>query len=141
MEDSNMQEVSPAPKELKGIEGWLAWFVYAALGIGGVLFNIGYFLKYAASDQILAAVICIPFIAVAIRALLLMRAEKPEGVKWAKIYLFATAVLGALELLLVPADPSGWRILLFGVGWLAYLFTSKRVRNTYFPQTKSDGGQ
>jgi threonine/homoserine efflux transporter RhtA len=118
--------------ELRGIEGWLWWFIYIVLGVVGVGVNSLFAVVYLFNHQLGAAAFCVPFIAVAGLGAFLMSRGKTSGVVWAKVYLFASFAIGVLALIYDPSDPvGGVKLVGQGTVWLAYLFMSKRVRNTY----------
>jgi len=117
--------------ELRGIEGWLWWFIYIVLGVVGVGVNSLYEVVYLFNHQLGAAAIGVPLVATAGVGAFLMSRGKTSGVVWAKVYLFTSFALGALTLLSPSDSVLGIQVVGTSTVWLAYLFMSKRVRNTY----------
>lgn len=118
--------------ELKGVHGWLWWFVYIVLGLVGTGFNFLYLVSYAAQQNFAAALVVLPFVGTSLVAAVLLAKENPTGLKWAKVNLLLNAVGGFVIVVLTPQNTAqGGRLVLFSLLWLAYLYTSKRVRNTY----------
>jgi hypothetical protein len=115
--------------ELRGIEGWLWWFIYIVLGAVGVGVNSIYTGVYLFNHQLVEAAIGVPLVATAGIGTFLMIQKKSSGVVWAKVYLFTSFAIGALASVSDPVV--GVKIVGFSTAWLAYLFMSKRVRNTY----------
>lgn len=119
-------------KELKGVHGWLWWFVYIVLGLVGTGFNFLYLVSYTAQQNFAAALITLPFVGTSLIAAVLLAKENPQGLKWAKANLFMNFVAGnAIAVLNPNVAYQGVRLVVFSALWLAYLYTSKRVRNTY----------
>jgi len=122
-------------KELKGVNGWLWWFTYIVLGVVGVGFN----LVGLVNAPFIAALITLPVVGLAAAALTLLVMENPIGVMIAKVYLFVNLVLGAIAVAVPPSNVAGLKAVIFSAGWLTYLWTSKRVQNTYFTKGSVKG--
>jgi hypothetical protein len=124
-------------KELKGVSGWLWWFVYVVLGLVGVLVNLISLGAYFVSSPSLGAsailaLITLPVAGLAAAAFTLLVMEHTAGVTVAKVYLSVNMVLGFVAAVTTPSDARGPKLVILSGVWLVYLWTSKRVRNTYF---------
>lgn len=126
-------ETLPSTPTLQGIGGWLTWFIYVGLGLGGLV-DLVYAISYAASNQIEAAIITIISVGLAAVAFVLMLRKDRKGLLFARLRLGFIILIGALALA-GSNGGEGFREIAFGVGWLCYLGASVRVRNTY-PKTQ-----
>ncbi len=127
-----------APTPLTGVRGWLLFFVIV------MFFNA--FIEFLATfDAGYGAVFTVPLFGLALAAGVQLARRDRLGVVLAKVFLYAnwgTAALASVgAVALAGRDPSGivmlqaiiylFRATLFGGIWLAYLYRSERVRNTY----------
>jgi hypothetical protein len=76
-----------AGEELVGIHGWLWWFVYICVGVGGVVSNAFLALFYLSKHDEWAAIVSVVFVAVALRAVMLLHKVDSRGLFWSKVYL------------------------------------------------------
>lgn len=118
--------------KLVGIGGWLLlliiklWFGAAVRVLGGI-----------AEPNHLLALLNFGFAALAGIAAYLLGRKNPTGVMLAKIFLAAEAVYYVLELLPPASVDNPFKtagFLTASVLYFIYLFRSKRVKNTYFPE-------
>ena len=120
---------------LTGVRGWLLFFVivmfFNALLALGVSATVG-----------AGAIVTLPLFGVALAAGIQLVRKKKSGVLLAKIFLYANCGVAMLAVIIAAATGADgialtqsvlymFRALLFGGIWLAYLYRSKRVANTY----------
>jgi len=117
---------------LRGVGGWLSWFIFVILGLGGLI-DLGYAISYATSGETFAAVLTLVGVSLAAVAVVLMLQENPKGLLFARLRLGFVMFVGALALL-GSAGATGWKQIGFGLVCLCYLGASERVRNTYTPE-------
>jgi hypothetical protein len=128
---------APAPA-LKGIGGWLLFFIIV------MFFNALVSLAATADTTAGGAVFTLGLFGVALAAGIQLCRKQKSGVLLAKIFLFSNwgvAALASIGAVAGSADPDGivlvqalvflFRATVFGGIWLAYLYKSKRVANTY----------
>jgi hypothetical protein len=126
------EQVATSPDaRLTGIGGWLLLLIIK-LWIGAVV----RFLVGIADATHPVGVLNLAFAALGGAAAYLLGSKSPKGVMLAKIVLAADACYYVLELLppISVANPfktAGF--LVASILYIAYLFLSKRVKNTYFP--------
>jgi hypothetical protein len=105
-----MEKKMEMTKELKGVGGWLWWYIYVVQGgVCGIFVGFLALAALAAKDPIawyygLAASIAL----VASKKMLKM---EPNALTWGRVS----------------------ALLYFNIVWLIYLYKSERVRNTYGP--------
>jgi hypothetical protein len=126
-----MQTEPQQDARLIGIGGWLLLLVIK-LSVGGLTRLLG---GLAESNHGVGLLNIAFGVIAGIAAYLLMR-KNAKGVLLAKIFLGAEALYYVLELIPPTSVANPFKTLGFfcaSVLYLAYLFRSKRVKNTYFP--------
>ena len=127
-------------KEPIGIRGWLAWFIVVVLGLGGIMGGIVFTVGFLRESNYVSALIGAASVVLAALALVFMCKKNPKGVFFAKAYLTLHFILAGFELVLGTAAGAteghelrivALRSIISSILWLAYIFHSKRVRNTY----------
>lgn len=119
--------------ELKGIGGWLAFFVGTSF-IRTALWSVqavAIFSNHTWSPavQIVTFLIYASVATVTGIAAFKLYKLRPNAVRWAKICIWVAMVFGLLMLL--NGTPSGAPAIIFGGLWLAYFYKSRRVANTF----------
>jgi Protein of unknown function (DUF2569) len=128
-----------APAPLTGVRGWLLFFVIV------IFFNSLICLAATADTSVAGAFFTLGLFGVSLAAGIQLCRRQKSGVLLAKIFLignWATAVLAVIGAVAGAGnDPTGVILLqmfvylakatLFGGIWLAYLYRSVRVKNTY----------
>lgn len=128
-----------APAPLVGVRGWLLFFVVV------MFFNSLICLAATADTSAAGAIFTLGLFGVSLAAGIQLCRRQKSGVLLSKIFLFAnwgTAALASIGAVAMAGnDPSGivllqaliylFRATLFGGIWLAYLYRSVRVKNTY----------
>jgi hypothetical protein len=133
--------------QLRGVSGWLLFLcivLMVFLPIRVALFIWALITSPASLGELqflVVALILVPS-AVGITAGVLLYRENRLGVRLAQLYFAFQLLLAALALV---GDPSsvGESLFVFvpGAAWLAYLFVSERVRNTYAKDTARDAAE
>ena len=141
-EDMKQAAAQPSPDtssdaKLIGIGGWLLllilklWVGAAVRVLGGI-----------AAPNHLVALLNFGFAALAGTAAYMLGRKNPKGVMLAKILLAAEAVYYVLELVPPASVDNPFKtagFLTASVLYFIYLFRSKRVKNTYFPEPLGKG--
>jgi hypothetical protein len=126
---------APAPA-LTGIGGWLLFFII-------VIFFNSLICLAATADAGAGAIFTLALFGVSLAAGIQLCRKQKSGVLLAKIFLYGNFGVAALASIGAVAgnDPTGivlvqavvylFKAIIFGGIWLAYLYRSKRVKNTY----------
>ena len=128
-----------APAPLTGIGGWLLFFVIV------MFFNSLVSLAATADTSPAGAIFTLGLFGVSLAAGIQLCRKQKSGVLLAKIFLIGNWCVAVLAVIGATAsagnDPTGvillqmfiylFKATLFGGLWLAYLYRSKRVKNTY----------
>ena len=126
-----LSDTSPDAK-LVGVGGWLLLLVIKLWAGAAVRILVGITLP-----NHLEALLNIGFGVLSGTAAFLLTSKNRKGVLLAKIFLIAEAAYYVLELLPPTSVDNPFKTAGFFVAsilYLIYLFRSKRVKNTYFPQ-------
>ncbi|MFI5420046.1 MAG: hypothetical protein ACHQ1H_03680 [Nitrososphaerales archaeon] len=124
-------KIQTTDTKLAGIGGWLT-LLLLKLWVGSAIRLVSVFVAPSHLDSTINAVFAIVGVATAY----LMTVKNSKGVLLAKIFFLMEALYYFLDFAAERNPKSiGWTI--GSLVWILYLFFSKRVRNTYYPETIS----
>ncbi|SRR6267154_157471 len=130
--------------ELSGIGGWLGFLCFSLMYLSpaGVLINlaINWRMLTAGAGPVIGQLLSIGLAGFGVFVAIRLNQIHPGAVRLAKMYFITITVLdliSALVIITIPGNAQHALAIFSGLAgsgaWLAYLFRSKRVQNTYAP--------